>query len=365
MKKAVTLLLICTLLSCPLLQGCDFDTSILENHKKELSAEEIYELVSPSVVEITGETPTGISTGTGFFYDTKGTVVTNYHVIEKCTTAKITTANNKNYAVKEVMGYSIEKDIAILSTYCSNSMPLSIRSSTVKTGETVYAIGSSLGLTGSLSNGIVSSAQRDIDGETFIQTTTPISPGNSGGPLIDKDGKVVGITTASFIDGQNLNLAIPIAKVYNISTYNPTTLDSLFQPRVEWISERQIWHQDDYNRYVLVFQISNEEKIPMSCSGTAEICIVNDNGITVYNEIINFTKNDFQTWYYDNYTIEKFQATIFINDADIIEGNASDGTIYFTVYGDGYYFEESNLAIYDLPFKPINITPPSFPFTNH
>ena len=100
--------------------------------------------------------------------------------------------------LNSVATVSEEKDIAILETSCTISTPLEFRESAVKTGETVYAIGSSLGLTGSLSNGIISSAEREVDGNTYIQTTAPISSGNSGGPLIDEYGKVVGITTASF-----------------------------------------------------------------------------------------------------------------------------------------------------------------------
>ena len=168
-------------------------TNGLSGSDNELSAEEIYNKISPSVVEIYAESATESSTGTGFFLDDKGTVVTNYHVIEDCQTAKITLANGSSYQVTAVKGYDANRDIAILSTKCTTSTPLLIRKTSVNTGEKVYAIGSSLGLTGSLSDGIISAVNREVEGNTYIQTTAPISQGNSGGPLVDAQGQVVGI----------------------------------------------------------------------------------------------------------------------------------------------------------------------------
>ena len=184
MKKILIFFLL-IIFSIPGLAACD--------NNNPLSAEEIYNLAAPSTVEITAYSNTFTSTGTGFFYSNDGKIITNYHVIEDCTSAIITVSNGTSYNVNRVLGYSKEKDIALLETSCSSSIPLSFRQSDVKTGETVYAIGSSLGLTGSLSNGIVSSAEREIEGNRYMQTTTPISSGNSGGPLLDEFGKVIGI----------------------------------------------------------------------------------------------------------------------------------------------------------------------------
>lgn len=228
MKNVIVILLIAvTILSCFSLQSCSV-LDFIGITNKELSAEELFEFASPSVVEITGKTLTGTNTGTGFFYDDKGTVITNYHVINNCTEASITLNNGKSYTVEKVMGYSEEKDIAILSTSFNKSAPLKIRETNLKTGEKVYTIGSSLGLSGSLSDGIISSAERIINGNAYIQTTAPISHGNSGGPLLDSMGQVIGITTAFLTEGQNLNLAVPIIEIQNISTNNPISLEDLF-----------------------------------------------------------------------------------------------------------------------------------------
>ena len=230
----------------------------------------------------------------------------------------------------------------------------------MKTGETVYAIGSSLGLTGSLSNGIVSSAEREVEGQTFIQTTAPISSGNSGGPLLDSKGRVIGITTASLVDGQNLNLAIPVAEIDTLSTKNPTTLAKMFPQTVEWISERDFFYYEDYDKFVLVFELADEDEVTMSSSGTVEIRIVNNDGVTVYENTRTFTESNFEEWTY-NETIEKFLASIYIDPNDITPSSSSEGKIYFVVYGDDYYFDESTLNAYDLPTKPIQVTTETLP----
>ena len=125
----------------------------------------------------------------------------------------------------------------------------------------------------------VSAAEREVDGQTHIQTTAPISHGNSGGPLLDKEGKVIGITSASFVDGQNLNLAIPINEVANISTKNPITLGEVFEQtdhEVEWLSDYRFQYYEEEDTYVLLFQLSDKNENPMSATGTIDVRIVNN-----------------------------------------------------------------------------------------
>ena len=325
-----------------------------EGSPLEFTAEEIYEKVSPSVVEITAQSASIISTGTGFFIDKNGTVVTNYHVIEKCTSATITLKDGRTFTVTKVLGYSESRDIAILSTNCNNSIPLELRKTAVKTGEKVYAIGSSLGLSGTLSEGIISTAEREIGGQIYIQTTAPISPGNSGGPLLDKTGMVVGINTATLENGQNLNFAIPISEIDTISRSNPTTLPEMFRQNVEWISQRDFFYYDDDEAYVLLFQLADEDKIPMSSSGKVDIRIVNNDGITVYSKTHIFTEKDFYYWTDgSNDSYDLYLATIYIDPADIAIGSCADGKVCFVVYGDDYYFNESTLSTNELPVSAI------------
>lgn len=327
-----------------------------------LSAVDIYNRICPSVVEITSESISGGGTGTGFFCDDKGTVITNYHVIENCQKAYITLSDGRTYSVISVLGYDADRDLAILSTGCTQSPPLSFRTDPVKTGENVYAIGSSQGLTGTFSDGIVSAIDREVNGNVFIQTTAPISPGNSGGPLVDANGDVVGIVCASFTNGQNLNLAIPAAAVKDISLKNPVTLEKLFpvaNREVWWISD---WYFSYYTEdvcYVLLFQLKDADKLPMSASGTVKIRIVNEDNVTVYNQTHTFTSKNFETWIFDDGE-KLYMATIYISPGSIAKGSTPNGTVYFEVYGEDYSFDECTDTTTELPTS-VNATPPVTP----
>ncbi len=196
---------------------------------KKLSSREVYNLASVSTVNITAYVSDSFYyIGTGFFDDENGTVITNYHVIDGTVGAYITTSDGVDYEVTEVLGYDADRDIAILATEMKNSIPLVKREEPAVTGETVYALGSSLGLSGTFSDGIVSSANRKDGDYFYIQYTAAISHGNSGGPLLDEMGHVIGIVCSYYEDGQNLNLAIPIADVYNVSRYAPMTLKEVY-----------------------------------------------------------------------------------------------------------------------------------------
>lgn len=196
---------------------------------RKLSAEEIYDLIAPSTVEINAIGDTFESTGTGSFIDNKGTVITNYHVIESCHTINIKTQDGSTYKVKSILGFDKDRDLAIIKSDCQNESFVKLKTDGVKTGEKVYTLGSSLGLTGTFSEGIISSASREIEGFDFIQTTAPISSGNSGGPLVDVYGKVIGITTGAFAEGQNLNLAIPVSAISEISREKMYSINDFFQ----------------------------------------------------------------------------------------------------------------------------------------
>jgi len=197
---------------------------------KVKSGEEIYEEASQSTVEIVAEKNEYMaSIGTGFFIDDRGAVVTNYHVIDGASSATVTLSNGDMCEVKGIIGYDETRDIAILSTDAKEAKPLIFRTDTVNTGEKVYALGSSQGLTGTFTDGIVSQASREERGMVYIQHTAPITNGNSGGPLLDEYGKVVGINTWGFVDGQNLNFAIPIIEVEKLSRDHEMTLAEVYE----------------------------------------------------------------------------------------------------------------------------------------
>lgn len=161
-----------------------------------------------------------IATGSGFIAFENNVCITNYHVLEDAYSIKISSSEDRTFAVKGVIAYSNEKDIAILELKEAEFKPLSLGDANeIKKGETVTAIGSPLGIKNTISQGILSGRimQGDMD---ILQITAPISSGSSGGALFDEAGNVVGITFASFKEGQNLNLAIPINEAIALYTNN-------------------------------------------------------------------------------------------------------------------------------------------------
>ena len=151
------------------------------------------------------------ATGSGFVAFDGKTIITNYHVMTSAYTCKISTNQDISYEVSKILCYSKDQDIAILQLAKDTGLqPLTLGdSSIIKKGETVVAIGSPLGIKNTVSTGNLSGRLMDANMDV-LQFTAPISSGSSGGALFDNNGNVIGITFASYVDGQNLNLAIPI-----------------------------------------------------------------------------------------------------------------------------------------------------------
>jgi hypothetical protein len=147
------------------------------------------------------------SLGSGFIVSTDGKIVTNYHVIRNAEKALVKLTNGAFFPVESVLASDPVKDLAIIKVTGRNLPVLKVADSdTVQVGERVVAIGSPLGLESTVSDGIVSALRKE-EGASWLQTTAPVSPGNSGGPLLRLDGTVVGIITWNLKLGQNLNFA--------------------------------------------------------------------------------------------------------------------------------------------------------------
>ena len=193
--------------------------------KKELSSEEIYKKISPGVAAVYITCSDGSQTvGSGFFVDDQGTLVTNYHVIDRGVSGHITFSNKEEYEILGVKDYDESLDLAILDIDCLDNPYLETLDSAVETGEKVYTIGAPLGLDDTFSDGIISKASREIEGTSYIQVTAPVSEGNSGGPLVNSFGKVIGINTLTSEVGQNLNFAIDVKELQNLDKDNSDTL---------------------------------------------------------------------------------------------------------------------------------------------
>ena len=164
----------------------------------------IIEAAIKSVVTIR----TNVAQGTGFIITSDGFVVTNAHVLQDAHYANAITYN-REIKPMSLIGYSSKLDIALLKIEGSYSFLEFGDSDNIKIGEKVIAIGNPLGLSFSVSEGIVSAVDR-VGGNglpAYIQTDAALNPGNSGGPLINSDGKVIGINNFKVI-GENLGFAL-------------------------------------------------------------------------------------------------------------------------------------------------------------
>ncbi len=215
--------------------------------RKTFTSTEIFSLVNPATVEIKVYRPNHVyyGLGSGFFINEDGILLTNYHVIANASEFVVTTSDGVKYTVTKVMAYDKELDIAVLQvdTQGKKVAYLDIAETLPKAGEAVWALGSSLGLTGTFSSGIVSYVNRDVNGIKFIQTTTPISSGNSGGPLVNEQGYVIGINSASYTAGQNLNLAVEISQYKTLPDANITPME-LFRNEATlkyWVGEQLVY----------------------------------------------------------------------------------------------------------------------------
>ena len=138
-------------------------------------------------------------TGSGFFIDSNGHVLTNAHVVDGLAGIAVAIEGGPEYAA-EVIGFDPERDLALLKIDAPTATPFLSLATQIQAGESVIALGYPFGLQGGLTvtTGIVSSERRTIRSETFLQTDAAINPGNSGGPLLNLRGQVVGVNTAGF-----------------------------------------------------------------------------------------------------------------------------------------------------------------------
>ena len=183
----------------------------------ELHTIQLFDAVSPSVCFITtsalrrewfsrdvSEIPSG--SGSGFVWDDQGHIITNYHVIKGASKATVTLADGSAY-LAELVGKAPEKDLAVLKIDAPRNLLRRIPlggSDDLRVGQYVYAIGTPFGLDQTLTTGVVSALDREINSVAgvpirgVIQSDAAINPGNSGGPLMDSRGKLIGVNTAIY-----------------------------------------------------------------------------------------------------------------------------------------------------------------------
>jgi len=198
----------------------------------------VFEATSPSVVYITTtrrvldlwtrnvtEVPRG--TGSGFIWDEKGHLVTNYHLIEGAQSAQVRLSDQRSYDAVMV-GASPEHDLVVLRINVPIARPIPVPVGTshdLRVGQKVFAIGNPFGLDYTLTTGVISALDRSIQAEDgrviehLIQTDAAINPGNSGGPLIDSAGRLIGINTAIYSPSgasAGIGFAVPVDTVNRV-----------------------------------------------------------------------------------------------------------------------------------------------------
>ncbi len=188
-------------------------------YSQTLSAENIYKKVSDAVVVILAYDYNDelAKQGSGVIINDKGYVVTNYHVLAG--NERIEVLHNKEILpYLDIIGIDVERDILILQLENNKIPAIKIGDSkTINIGQRVYAIGSPMGFENTISEGIISGLRNyDQLGGNFIQITASISPGSSGGAVVNDKGELIGISTLTAKEGQNLNFAIPIDEVLSV-----------------------------------------------------------------------------------------------------------------------------------------------------
>ena len=202
--------------------------SASEGDEKGLTVGEIYRRDSKGVAFIQARSSGGAATGSGFVIDDDGHVLTNAHVVEGADEIQVTIGDEENARDAELVGIDPSSDVALLEVNENDDLqPLELGdSSQVEVGDPVVAIGNPFGLDRTVTSGIVSAKQRQIQAPNgfsisdVIQTDAAVNPGNSGGPLLDSSGRVIGINSQIATDSggnDGVAFAVPIETAKEVS----------------------------------------------------------------------------------------------------------------------------------------------------
>ena len=218
---------------------------------QSLTLPELVRRVKPSVVSILTYDAKGepLISGSGFFVR-PGEVMTNMHVIKGAHRVEIHTLEGKGrtYPVLGALAIDDEADLALLKVDlpAERSRPLPITSALPDEGEQIFVIGNPLRLEGSVSDGIVSAIREVPDLGRIIQVTAPVSHGNSGSPLFNMRGEVIGIVTVKVTNGQNINLALGVSRITALHGSEPISFDQVVakaRPGTQPEALAEVWYR--------------------------------------------------------------------------------------------------------------------------
>jgi serine protease Do len=206
--------------SAPVPTGQFYSTDTRPAAARDVSS--LVKQIGEAVVQV--KTPGGL--GSGFFINSDGYLITNFHVIEGETEISVEVYHQKNgqlsrdtYRQVKIIAINKFQDLALLHIEDKDAPKFKSvvlgSSDALNVGDGVFAIGSPLGLERTVTQGILSTKTRQMEGELYLQTTAQINPGNSGGPLFNLAGEVVGVTNMKITFGEGLGFAIPVELVKN------------------------------------------------------------------------------------------------------------------------------------------------------
>lgn len=334
-------------------------------YSQSLTAEQIYEKVNNAVVVILAYDNNNelASQGSGVVINDKGYVVTNYHVLSG--NERLEIMHDKEIVpFVDIIGIDVEMDILILKIEEKKFPPVKIGNvKALKVGQRVYAIGSPMGFENTISEGIISGLRRyDEERKNYIQITASISPGSSGGAIVNNRGELIGISTLTINDGQNLNFAIPINEALSveISSYNKNDSFKDF----EYFSKGVTAIRNGDYKDAVVFFTSFIEKYPDNSNaflnrGYAKSELEDNYGaINDYTMAIELNPNDAVA--YSNRAVEKNKLGDYygaLQDNNLaIKIDPEDAVSFHNRGRDKYYLNDYIGAIVDFS-KAIDLNP--------
>ena len=304
-------------------KGKSYTCKITVKADKKLSAEKVYKKCANSVVTVDA----GTSIGSGFFIDDY-ILVTNYHVIEDATELSVIFSNDKQYKVTQVLGFDIGLDIAILKTECKGT---AIKRNThgAASGETVYTLGSPRAFADTFAAGIISNPKRVYDDVTYIQTDATISSGNSGGPLLNSYGEVIGINSWYRTDAQNLNFAIEISQIDKVDRSHPMTTKEFIEnlngktALMDYVYKNGTYYPE-YNSYQ-IFDIAAFDELEYGM------------GIYYYPESeYRLTFDVIGDYVYLHIMYDEEYDAFVVSTQSIVNGEENGGSFYYILYANTY-----------------------------
>jgi S1-C subfamily serine protease len=239
------------------------------NVRGQVSLAPLVKKIQPSVVTITTFNTSGESErlGSGFFVNKDGLVVTNYHVVEGAYRIIVETSNGTKYNVRTVIDSDKNNDLASLLVDIRSDKNNYLKISAVlpEPGDRVMVIGSPLGLEQTVSDGVVSAIRNITKTGEILQISAPISPGSSGGPVVNLRGEVIGVATFQIVAGQNLNFAIPGYRVLAIQKRSENIIEEQYVNKEKEQKQNQgseggqlsVLYKDYYNKGISALQLAD------------------------------------------------------------------------------------------------------------